>query len=90
MAMSFAVRSDVTNKLKEQYQSKLDDMDTRALIKEFFSYLDYTEESDSGKVFNPITIGSCRCLMTEPLSMCLEQMRKSVGMEKENDKKTIR
>lgn len=75
MAFSFAVRSDITDKLRVEYQEKLDAMGLDELVREFISYLDYTEESESGREFHPITIGSCRCLMTQPLNMCLEKMR---------------
>jgi hypothetical protein len=76
MATSFSVRHDVTKVLRKKYQTKLDNMSPQELIREFLSYLDYTEESESGREFNPITIGSCRVLMTQPLNMCLEKLRK--------------
>ncbi len=73
--MSFAVRSDISEGLRKEYQDKLDNMNPIELIQEFISYLDYTEESDSGREFHPIYIGSSRVLMTRPLGMCLEKMR---------------
>ena len=75
MAISFAVRTDVTEVLRKEYQAKLDTMSTNEILAEFISYLDYTEESESGREFHPITIGSCRVLMTQPLNMILEKMR---------------
>ena len=74
MATSFSVRTDQTECIRADYQEALDKMTTRELIKEFISYLDYTEESESGREFHPITIGSCRVLMTQPLNMVLEKM----------------
>lgn len=75
MVYSLAVRQDVSDKRKAEYSAKLDTMSVRELIAEFFSYLDYTEETSSGREFHPITIGSCRVLMSEPLGMCLDRLR---------------
>lgn len=44
-------------------------------LQQFFEFLDYTEESDSGRVFHPITISSCRVLMTGPLNKVLEELK---------------
>lgn len=78
MVFSLAVRSDVADELRKEYKDKLQNMDLGELVKEFFSYLDYTEETDSGCEFHPITIGSVRCLMSEPLSMCMKKLRERV------------
>ena len=75
MAFSFAARADRTEVLKKEYAEKLSAMDLRNLVLEFLSYLDYKEESDSGVEFHPITISSCRVLMTQPLGMCLKALR---------------
>ena len=75
MAISFSVRSGRSEGIRHEYQEKLNGMTPEQLIIEFISYLDYTEESESGKEFHPITIGSCRCLMSEPLGMVLKKMR---------------
>lgn len=45
-------------------------------VKEFFKFLDYTEESDSGRVFHPISLGCCRAMMSKPLGDCLEKMKR--------------
>jgi 3'-phosphoadenosine 5'-phosphosulfate sulfotransferase (PAPS reductase)/FAD synthetase len=56
-----------------------------ACVKEFFTkYLNYQEESDSGKMFNPVTIGCCRVMMVEPLNELLDEMATLVGV-KQND-----
>ena len=47
----------------------------RSLVKKLFYYLDYQEESDGGKLFNPITISCCRALMTQPLNELLDEMK---------------
>ena len=61
-----------------------------ALVKSFFEdYLDYQEESDSGRVFNPIHSSCTRALMTKPLVELLDRMKKLSGAkesaEKSND-----
>ena len=48
----------------------------RQLVKSFFEdYLDYQEESDSGRVFNPIHISCTRVMMVEPLAKLLMRMK---------------
>ena len=45
-------------------------------VKELFEkYLNRREESDSGRMFAPIYISSCRALMTGPLGELLERIR---------------
>jgi hypothetical protein len=52
-------------------------------VRSFFQdFIDIREESDSGRVFAPITISSSRCMMTEPLAEVLAKMRKLSGSEK--------
>lgn len=49
-------------------------------VHEFFTkYLNRVEESDGGKLFNPVTIVSCRAMMLEPLNQLLERMRELSG-----------
>ena len=48
----------------------------QTLVKSFFEdYLDYQEESDSGRVFNPIHISCTRVMMVEPLAKLLMRMK---------------
>lgn len=47
------------------------------LVKEFFSYLDYTEESDFGREFHPVHISCCRCMMMKDIEKCLIALRES-------------
>jgi hypothetical protein len=48
----------------------------KEVVYEFFTkYLNRVEESDGGRMFNPITIGCCRVMMLEPLGEVLEKMR---------------
>lgn len=45
-------------------------------VKELFEkYLNRREESDSGRMFAPIYVSSCRALMTGPLGELLERIR---------------
>lgn len=54
----------------------------RSLVKKLFYYLDYQEESEGGKLFNPVTISCCRALMTQPLNELLDEMKTVVAEEK--------
>ena len=63
-------------------QQEKRDAELRVCVKEFFEkYLNYTEESDSGKMFHPITVSCCRAMMTEPLSNLLDKMCELSGAE---------
>jgi 3'-phosphoadenosine 5'-phosphosulfate sulfotransferase (PAPS reductase)/FAD synthetase len=56
------------------------DMELRVCVKEFFDkYLNRREESDGGKMFNPIVVSCCRVMMTEPLNNLLARMAKLSG-----------
>lgn len=63
----------------EEYKQELLDSSDKELIAEFFSYLDYTEVTDSGKEFHPVSLSSARCMITESMSMCLQEMRKRIS-----------
>ena len=59
-----------------------DDADLKAAVKTFFNdFLNYYEESDSGREFHPIHISCCRCMMTGPLNETLDKMRKLSGAD---------
>ena len=73
------IMTDAAEKATKEYQEKLDKMDAQQLIQEFFTYLDYTEETDSGREFHPITISSCRVALSPAMSMLLEKMRNYRG-----------
>jgi len=61
-------------------QERVDEL--KECVHEFFTkYLNHVEESDSGREFNPVTIGCCRALMLEPLNELLERMRVLSGAE---------
>ena len=67
-------------------------LELQQLVKEFFNtYLNRVEESDEGRLFNPITVNCCRVMMMEPLNELLRKMRELSGakqnplsMEREN------
>ena len=69
--------------LKKIRQLEAENAELKATVRSFFQdFLDIREESDSGRVFAPITISSCRCMMIEPLAEVLAKMRKLSGSEK--------
>ena len=56
------------------------DAELQVCVKEFFDkYLNRTEESDGGKMFNPIVVSCCRAMMTEPLNDLLAKMSELSG-----------
>ena len=64
--------------LADAYGKK--ETELEACVKEFFEkYLNHTEESDGGKMFNPIVVSCCRALMTEPLNNLLAKMSELSG-----------
>jgi hypothetical protein len=67
---------------KHKHEELKNALELQPLVKEFFNkYLNRVEESDSGREFNPVTIGCCRALMLEPLNELLERMRVLSGAE---------
>jgi hypothetical protein len=59
------MKGNMTNKNKQLAKA----------VNQFFSFLDATEESDEGRIFHPIRIDCCRCLMSEPLGKVLGEMK---------------
>ena len=58
------------------------DEELRKCVKEFFEkYLNYREESESGRMFSPVIVSCCRAMMTEPLNDLLERMRELSGSD---------
>jgi len=54
----------------------------KQLVKSFFEdYLNYEEESDSGRVFNPIHLSCTRAMMIEPLAKLLMRMKELSGVK---------
>ena len=66
--------------IRAEMQQEKRDAELRVCVKEFFEkYLNRTEESDSGKMFNPIVVSCCRVMMQEPLNNLLAKMSKLSG-----------
>ena len=73
----------VTNaKIQQVMQEEIDELrELQTLVKSFFEdYLDVQEESDSGRVFNPIHISCVRAMKLEPLYKLLMRMRELSGV----------
>jgi hypothetical protein len=63
-----------------EYKKQHDEL--KQLVKSFFEdYLDYQEESDSGRLFNPIHVSCTRVMMIEPLAKLLMRMRELSGVK---------
>ena len=55
----------------------------QTLVKSFFEdYLNYQEETDEGRVFNPIHISCTRVAMIEPFADLIDRMKELSGVEK--------
>ena len=66
--------------MADEYVSHPDEL--QALVKSFFEdYLDVQEESDSGRVFNPIHISCVRAMKVEPLAKLLMRMKELSGVK---------
>jgi hypothetical protein len=80
-------QSEIEALKKELALQKLSDIgqeieqgELQALVKSFFEdYLDVQEESDSGRVFNPIHISCVRAMKVGPLAKLLIRMRELSG-----------
>lgn len=44
-------------------------------LTKLFAMLDYQEESDGGKIFNPVTISCCRVMMVQKLNEVLNALK---------------
>ena len=59
-----------------------DDATLEEVVKDFFNnYLNVVEESDSGHMFSPTYVSSCRALEIGPLGEVLDNMRKLSGAD---------
>jgi hypothetical protein len=69
--------------IQEVMQEEIDELrELQALVKSFFEdYLNYQEESDSGRVFNPVHISCTRVMMSVPLAMLLMRMKELLGVK---------
>ena len=55
--------------------------DLKDLVRRMFAILDIEEESDSGRVFHPTYITSCRCNDAAQLDVIFERMKAIVQYE---------
>jgi len=69
--------------IQEVMQEEIDELrELQILVKSFFEdYLNYQEESDSGRVFNPIHVSCTRVMMIEPLAKLLMRMKELSGVK---------
>ena len=49
----------------------------KSLLVRLFEFLDLTEEAESGNIFHPIKIRSCRADKQQPLEDLLAEMKKA-------------
>lgn len=83
------MQEEIDDLRKELALQKLSDIgqeieqtELQTLVKSFFEdYLDYQEESDGGRVFNPIHVSCTRVMMIEPLAKLLIRMRELSGVK---------
>ena len=76
--ISGSVRIKENNRRMEEYANKLNNADLKEVVKEYLSFIDATDESESGNVFHPISFGCCRVLWIEPFGMVMKRMRELV------------
>ena len=66
--------------LKKIRELQAENDELKAVMRSLFEdFLNVREESDSGRVFAPVTLSSTRCMMTEPLGNLLNKMRELSG-----------
>ena len=64
----------------EMVQTAREERLRKMVISFFEDFMDYTEVTDNGRVFRPISIHSCRCIKSGALMELLQDMRKEVGL----------
>jgi hypothetical protein len=77
---------EVTKELALQKLSdigqEIEQTELQTLVKSFFEdYLNYQEETDQGRVFNPIHVSCTRAMMIEPLAKLLMRMKELSGVK---------
>ena len=83
------MQEEIDELRKELALQKLSDIgqaieqtELQTLVKSLFEdYLEYQEESDSGRVFNPIHISCTRAMMIKPLAKLLMRMKELSGVK---------
>ena len=54
-------------------------MELKELVKEFIEILETVEESESGRKFHPVSIESCRVLLTKRIGELLTEIKQLVS-----------
>ena len=54
-------------------------MELKELLTEFFKILEETEESDSGTVFHPVYISSCRVMKSKRIGELFADIKQRIG-----------
>ena len=76
------VKKEIALQKLSDIGQEIEQTELQDLVKSFFEdYLNYQEESDSGRVFNPIHISCTRAMMIEPLARLLMRMKKLSGVK---------
>jgi hypothetical protein len=76
------VKKELALQRLSDISQEIEQTELQTLVKSFFEdYLDYQEESDSGRVFNPIHVSCTRVMMIEPLAKLLMRMRELSGVK---------
>ena len=79
MPKNFSVNAEKHYQETKDYEIELSSKPIEEIVKELFDYLDYTEESESGRVFHPISFSSCRVGLSTPFTLVLAALRKKVN-----------
>jgi|WetSurMetagenome_2_1015567.scaffolds.fasta_scaffold1779671_2 hypothetical protein len=58
-------------------------MNLHDAVVNLFKLLDATEENESGNIFHPTQISTCRAMEIEKLQFILDEMRREVGLSKD-------
>ena len=79
-----ALKKEIALQRLSDIGQAIEEGELKALVKSFVEdYLDVQEESDSGRVFNPIHISCVRAMKLEPLYKLLMRMRELSGVKNE-------
>jgi hypothetical protein len=72
-----AIDNSIYAKVLGESSARLEELDS--LVRQFVKYLNLTEESDSGTIFHPVTIGCSRAMMLNDLGNLIKKMEDSVN-----------
>jgi len=72
-----AIDNSIYAKVLGESSARLEELDS--LVRQFVKYLNLTEESDSGTIFHPVTIGCSRAMMLNDLGNLIKKMEDAVN-----------